>query len=218
MFDTKYEDLPAYVKDWGWQIHLVRTHMRQIVIGAANSGLNEFHLQWEKQRVDGDDRCGSPANIYYNGGWQTRFSAGFHEPAPDAFVALYSDCRSEYYHDTEAGPYVEGIGERLYGAVIYIEHDQAGREKYRTVSYMQANWSLECAEFEGLNFINSAHAAACMRGREDLNTDKWGNRTWNRVSKKHVPSVARQALHKALAHMEGQFGQGKDFFVNHKQS
>lgn len=219
MFDTKYEDLPEFVTDSGWQIHMVRSHERQIVIGAANSGLDSFHLQWEKERCDGDDRCGSPANIYYNRGWQTRFSRGWHAPSPDTFVALYSDCRGEWMIDGEEATVWDSVGERLFALVLHIEYDRSGRELDRTMSYMQSDQVLSRhTQFEGLNFIDQAYAAAHLQRRKDLTHNEWGRKLWNRRAKTHIPSVARQALHKVIDQMESQFGQGKDFFAKKHHS
>lgn len=128
MFDTEYK-LPEFVTEHGWQIHMMRSHFKQVAIGAANSGLDSFHLQWEAQRCNGDDRCGSPARIYYNSGWQARFSRGYRAPAPDIFVALYSDCRSEWMCDGEEATVWVANGERLFALVLEIEYDSFGREK-----------------------------------------------------------------------------------------
>ncbi len=219
MFDTKYEDLPEFVTERGWQIHMVRSHQRQIVIGAANSGLDSFHLQWEKKRCDGDDRSGSPANIYYNKGWQTRFSRGWHAPSPDTFVALYSDCRGEWMMDGEEATVWESVGERLFALVLHINYDHSGRELGRTLSYMQGDQVLSRhAQFEGLNLIDQAYATACLPRRKDLTHSEWGRKLWHCRAKTNVPSVARQALHKVIGQMESQFGQGKDFFAKKHQS
>jgi hypothetical protein len=199
--------------EYGRQIHLVRSHFKQVAIGAANSGLDSFHLQWEAQRCNGDDRCGSPAHIYYNRGWQTRFSRGYHAPAPDIFVALYSDCRSEWMCDGEEGTVWVADGERLFALVLEIEYDSFSCKKNRRCYYMWTHQSLSQAEYDGLNFIHSAwkHARGMRVNRVEVG--EYGQQLWYGLAKTHVPGVARRVLHKVIDQMESQFGQGKGFFA-----
>lgn len=212
MFDSTYS-IPEFVSEHGWQIHLVRSHFMQIAIGAANSGLDPFHLDWEAQRCNGDHRNESPARIRYNCGWQTRFSPGRRIPSPDTFVALYSDCRSEWVCDGEEGVVRMAEGERLFALVLQIEYDSCGREKDRRYYYMQAYRSLSMAEYDGLNFVDSAWKHAWMTRSNRIAVDERGLQIWHSLPKTRVPGVARRSLHKVIDQMKSQFGQGKDFFT-----
>jgi hypothetical protein len=209
MFKTNCEELPDYVTKRGWQIHIVRSHMRQIAIGAANSGLNHFRLQWENQRCNGNilqESC--PAEISYNYGWETRFSKGLKAPAPNIFVALYGECLKERTVEGEEGVCCVSEIECLFAIVLWITYDERGNNPHRTMCYMHSNSKLSRdAKFEGLNLVDSAYEKACLPFRNRANEE-----VWQVITASQVPADAHMPLVKVLTQLESQFGQGKDFF------
>src|SRR4051812_47758256 len=68
MLDKTYA-VPNYVNDSGFAIHLVRSHFKQLAIGASNTDLTDFGKEWEAERCGNIHfRESGPCPITFNGG------------------------------------------------------------------------------------------------------------------------------------------------------
>jgi hypothetical protein len=215
MLDKTYT-LPTYVTDAGFAIHLVRSHFKQLAIGACDSALSDFEKQWEAEWCEKGTRgYSSPCPITFNGGWNTRFDAGAFRfrSGVNAVVALYADCASTETHDYDGpgglggGTIVHAVGERLYALVIHH-----GENDKRTAHYLYCRKSASAARYDGLNLVVEANQHVLKQKAGRVYREDWESTQWWGLPKARVPGVARQVLHQTIAELEGLFGQGKDFF------
>ena len=208
--------LPTYVTDSRFAIHLVRSHFKQIAIGACDSTLGSIELHQEAEWCEKGMRgYSSPCPITFNGGWNTRFDAGSFrfKIGVNSVVALYADCARTEVHDYDGAGGLGGgtielpVNERLYALVV--RHGENGK---RTAHYLYCCKSASSARFDGLNLVIEAVEHVLKQEYRRVYREYWDDMQWWGLPKTHVPGVARQVLHRTVEQVEQLFGQGKDFF------
>jgi hypothetical protein len=207
MLDKNYP-VPTYVNDSGFAIHLVRSHFKQLAIGASDTDLTDFGKEWEAERCGNvHNRDSGPCPITFNGGWNTRFDGNaLRRRGHTIYVALYADCARTERHDYERGTIDHAVGERLFALVIHIS---SGKRK---AYYLSCRKSVTSARYDGLNLIVEANDHVRKLKQNLLTRDTWEEQQWWSHPKTHIPGVARQVLHRTIDEVEALFGQGKDFF------
>ena len=202
--------------DSGFAIHLVRSHFKQLAIGACDPALSTFAAVGSRGLRKRYSRSSSPCPVKFNGGWNTRFDNNGSRKAAASSSRCTPTAPRPSATTTIAGRSGASSIRPLASAVCPRCSSQRRAASARRTTSTVASRPSRLA-LTGSTSSAEANNHVLRQKDQPSDRDDWEERQWWGFPKTRIPGVARQVLHRTISEMEGLFGQGKEFFQSKKQ-